>query len=173
MSTHPRHLALHPRGNSARGGFTIVEVVIAMGIFLIGMSSLLGLLAFGATLTRHAALRGDAAAAIEAVVADLEEGLFPIEEDGTIGDPLPIRDRALPAHPGMIYSATTRTNPEDEREVLVEVHMAWLGQGVRHTKTFTTLLLREVPFGERLRRQFVAPPEPEGSVETTEATPGG
>ena len=47
--------------------------------------------------------------------------------------------------------------------------MTWLGQGARHSKTFTTLLLREVPFGERLRRQFVAPPEPEPNPEA----PGG
>ena len=102
---------LRARPGGERSGFTIVEVVVAMGIFLIGMSSLLGLLAFGATLTRHAALRSDAAAAVEAVVADLEERLFPIDEDGEVGDPLPIRDRALPDHPGVVYSATTRTNP--------------------------------------------------------------
>jgi hypothetical protein len=37
----------------------------------------------------------------------------------------------------------------------VDVVVAWTSGGVRRTRAFSALLLREVPFGERLRRQFV------------------
>ena len=36
-------------------GFTILEVLVAMGILLVGMSAILGLLSFGASMTRNAA----------------------------------------------------------------------------------------------------------------------
>ena len=69
-----------------RGGFTIIEVVLAMFILLIGMSSILGLLSFGAALSRTAQLRNQASYAVESIVADLEETMFPLVEleDGTI-----------------------------------------------------------------------------------------
>ncbi|MFT5051518.1 MAG: hypothetical protein ACI8QZ_002937, partial [Chlamydiales bacterium] len=37
----------------------------------------------------------------------------------------------------------------------VDVHLWWQGGGVRRGETFTTILLREVSFGERMRRRFV------------------
>lgn len=153
---------MRPRTRSA--AFTIVEVVIAMGLFLIGMSSVLGLLAFGAALTRNAALESDAASAAEGVMADLEERLFPLDlVDGewVAGEPAEIVDRPLPSHPGIVYSATAVPNPRGVShpgETLVykvDVTLTWKNGGQRRTRSFTTLMLREVPFGERLRRLFL------------------
>jgi type II secretory pathway pseudopilin PulG len=148
----------------ARAGFTIIEVVVAMGLFLLGMSSVLGLLAFGAALTRTAALRNDAAAAIETVMADLEEQIFPLVEEGgvmSVGLPQPIVDRTLPDRPDVSYSATATPDPAQKDypggalEYRIDVTMAWKSAGQSKQKKFTTLLLREIPFSERLRRQFV------------------
>ena len=153
------------RQSAHDSGFTIIEVVIAMGLFLIGISSILGLLAFGATMTRTAALRTDAASAAEAVLADLEERLFPlVEEDGELvaGAPAPIVDRPLPERPDVVYSATPVPNPAgiahpgETLEYRVDVVVAWTSGGVRRTRAFSALLLRQVPFGERMRRMFVA-----------------
>lgn len=141
---------------ASSGGFTLIEVVLSMGILVMGMSVLLSLLTFGAALTRSAALRTRASTVIEAVIADLEESLFPLEDDGTVGDPPErIRDRPVPGAVGAVYSATTRPNPDDFYEYAVLVQVSWESEGVRRTKTFETLLLREVPFGERMRRMFV------------------
>jgi prepilin-type N-terminal cleavage/methylation domain-containing protein len=158
------------RAATRQAGFTIIEVVIAMGLFLIGMSSVLGLLAFGAALTRNAALASDAAAAAEGVMADLEERLFPlvlVDGEWVAGEPLAIVDRPLPSHPGIVYSATAVPDPagvsrsSDTLEYKVDVTLTWRNSGQRRTRTFTTLMLREVPFGERLRRLFVeSSPDP-------------
>lgn len=137
------------------GGFTILEVVLAMGILVMGMSVLLSLLTFGAALTRTAALRTTASTAIEAVVADLEESLFPLAPDGSAGEPRVITDRRVPGAPGVVYSATARPNPDHELEYAVDVEVSWESSGVRRARSFQTLLLREVPFGERMRRRFV------------------
>lgn len=138
-----------------RGGFTILEVVLAMGILVLGATMVLSLLTFGAALARTAALRTTAATTIEAVVADLEGSLFPLLEDGTVGEPRPIQDRPVPGAPGAIYSATVRPNPDQPLEYAVDVEVSWESSGVRRARRFQTLLLREVSFGERMRRRFV------------------
>jgi hypothetical protein len=157
---------------------TIVEVLVAMGILLIGLTAVLGLLTTGAALSRSAALRTTAAAASEAVVADLAETLFPLEDPeavfGGVGEPLDVVERVLPGEPNIVYSARARQNPERPLEYLVEVELAWRSAGVRRVRRFTTLMVRELAFGERLRRRFVeeagasAPPPGEPRAPRTE-----
>ena len=142
---------------SRRSGFTLIEVVLSMGVLVMGMGVLLSLLTFGAALTKSAALRSRASTVIESVMADLEESLFPLDADGGVGEPpAQILDRPVPGVTGVVYSAKTRPNPDDPFEYLVDVDVSWEAEGVRRSKTFQTLLLREVPFGERMRRRFVA-----------------
>ena len=158
---------------SPRAAFTIIEVLAAMAILLVGMSSILGLLAFGAAMSRNAALKSAGAAAVEAVVADLEESLFPLVRDEktgewVVGEPAPIAERPVPGHGGITYSARALPDPLDNYtpggalrwRVDVEIH--WVAAGEQRAKTFSTLLLRQVPFGERLRRELIqrepAPP---------------
>lgn len=148
-----------------RGGFTIVEVVLAMFILLIGMTSILGLLSFGAALSRTAKLRNESAYAVETIVADLEETFFPLVEleDGTlvVGEPEDILDRPVPGRPGLRYSARAVPDPagaafaDGPLIYRVDVEVSWSNQGSKRSTKFRTILLREVPFGERLRRQFV------------------
>jgi len=146
---------------SERAGFTLVEVVLAMGLLVLGMSTILGLLSFGAALSRNAALRSASAAAVEAVVADLEETLFPMQPDGSAGEPQNIEARSVPGHAGLVYDATASPHPDQlgreggPLEYRVDVEMRWRSAGATRKRVFTTLLLREVPFGERLRLQFI------------------
>jgi type II secretory pathway pseudopilin PulG len=158
----------------ARTGFTLVEVVLAMFVLLLGMTSILGLLSFGAALSRTAALRSGAANAIEAVTTDLEETLFPLELDDegdeVAGEPRDVVDHEIPGHPGLVYSTTSLPNPENPLEYRVEVDMKWAVGGTTRSKRFTTLLLREVPFGERLRARVVEGRRPE---KRDDSRPGG
>jgi type II secretory pathway pseudopilin PulG len=149
-----------------RAAFTIVEILVAMMILLIGMSAILGLLSFGAAMTRAAQLRTAASASVEAVVADLEETLFPITRDPTTGDwsvgePPEITDHPVAGYPGVTYTAKAKPDPTEiggpdgalRYDVTVDMH--WTAGGQTRSKTFHTLLLRQVPFGERLRREFI------------------
>ncbi len=148
-----------------RSGFTIVEVVMAMFVLLIGMTSILGLLSFGAALSRTAQLRGEASYAVEAIIADLEETMFPLEVDADgnelAGEPVDVVDRPVPGRPGLVYSARAYADPAGPAMeggpllYRVDVEISWSTQGAKRSRTFKTLLLREVPFGERLRRKFV------------------
>ena len=154
-------------GPAARtGGFTLLEVLLAMAVMLLGVSMLLGLLTFGAALSRAAALRGKASTTVEAVVQDLEENLFTLLEDGTAGAPRPIVDRPVPGAKGVVYTARAEPITASEavavgsevlhREYLVDIDVRWTTGGVQRTTTWRTVLLREVPFGERMRRRFLA-----------------
>lgn len=143
----------------SRAGFTLIEVLLAMALLLFGMASILGLLSFGAGLARTAALRGASADAIESVMTDLEERLFPLTRneagDEVVGEPKERVDEPVPGHPGLSYSTRSLPNPENPLEYRVDVEIRWTVSGTTRTKTFTTLLLRQIPFGERLRRDFV------------------
>jgi len=164
-----RTTAGEPARPASRGGFTILEVVLAMGILVLGMTVILSLLTFGAALTRTAALRTAASTAIEAVIGDLEESLFPLQDDGTVGEPRQIEGRAVPNAPGVIYSARARPNPDNALEYAVDIDLSWETSGVRRAKSFQTLLLRELPFGERMRRRFIAErPEQDFAPATTD-----
>lgn len=146
----------------ARAGFTLLEVVLAIGVLTLGMGALLGMLTFGAALTKTAALRAASAAALESVMADLEVGLFPLEEDGRVGDPIVIEERPLPGELAIVYSARAtpleegpRTPQGDPLEYRLDLTMSWTAGGGQRSKTYTTIVLREVPFGERMRRRFL------------------
>ena len=140
---------------------------MAMFVLLIGMTSILGLLSFGAALSRTAQLRTEASYAVEAIIADLEETMFPLEEDAegneVVGEPIDIVGQQVPGRPGLLYSA--RAYPDPAGSALpggpllyrVDVEISWSTEGAKRSRKFQTLLLREVPFGERLRRKFVQP----------------
>jgi prepilin-type N-terminal cleavage/methylation domain-containing protein len=135
-------------------GFTIVEVVLAMGILLLGSAAIIGFLTFGSATARHAQLRTQTAAAVEAVVGDLDRNLFPYE-DGELGPPIVIEKRPVPGVPGVVYSATAVPNPDLPREYRVDVEVRWESAGIQRSKSWSMLKMQEIPFGERLRREFI------------------
>lgn len=146
---------------SAKSGFTIVEVVIAMGILLVGATAILSMLTFGASLTRAAQLRTQAATAVEAVRADIEANMFPYdlksdgeegESGGEVGAPESFFDRPVPGLPLVVYTAIPTENPELPREYRVDVDITWTTGGVDRNKQITWIMLQEIPFGERMRR---------------------
>ncbi len=161
-----------PRAERQQAGFTIVEVVLAMGVLMIGMSVILTLLTFGAGMSRNSQLRAESAAVVEAVVADLEEGLFPLDEQGVVGEPAAILDRLVPGHDDLYYTATAVPDPSRLDDLAlagqpgihlaggpvpyrVDVQLSWRSRGDKKRRSFTVLIMREVPFGARLRRLFV------------------
>jgi hypothetical protein len=155
-------LRRRPRALAASAAFTIVEVVLALGILALGASVLLWLLSFGASLATSASLRADAASVLPAIVADLEERLFTLAPDGAVGEPRSIVDQPVPGHPRLTYSATASPLVEFDATVdplppihEVSIDLTWTRSGRRRTVTFETLLAQQVPFGARLRRRIV------------------
>lgn len=147
-----------------RAGFTLIEVMLAAGLLVVGMSMILGVFNFGSAMSRTAELRSLASGTVEAVMHDLGETLFPLLEDGNVGAPLPIADRPVPGRPGVVYSVTAKghlpsVDPDETglgaglpREYIVEIQVRWQTSGVKKSETWSTIMLREVPFGARMRK---------------------
>ncbi|MEM9800512.1 MAG: hypothetical protein AAGA20_09300 [Planctomycetota bacterium] len=150
-----------PLRSRSRGGFTLLEVLLAAGLLVAGMSMILGVFNFGSALTRTAELRSVTAGGVEALIHDLEENLFELRDDGTAGPPQVIDDRPVPGRPGVLYSVEAVGNPETiaadglPMEYVVDVSVRWQAAGINRSETWTTIMLREVPFGARMRRRFV------------------
>ncbi|MFT7667365.1 MAG: hypothetical protein ACI8X5_000044 [Planctomycetota bacterium] len=136
------------------GGFTIIEVVMAMGILLIGSTAIIAFLTFGSATARHAQLRTQAASAVESIVGELDRHLFPYE-NGELGEPRSIKDRPVPGVPGVVYSAKAFANPDNPREYRVDIELSWESAGMQRGKKWSMLKIKELPFGERLRREFI------------------
>ncbi len=154
-------------GTSGAAGFTLIEVLLAAGLLAVGMSMILGLFNFGSALSRTAELRSISTGTIEALFHDLEESLFPIDGNGFAGEPVLFEDRPVPGLPGVAYSVDAVPNLDSlaivdgeavglPREYHVTVRVRWQSSGVKRAESWSTILLREVPFGVRMRRRFVA-----------------
>jgi type II secretory pathway pseudopilin PulG len=143
------------RSRSKRSAFTLVEMMIAMGILVIGVTSVLGLLAFGAALQRTAERRSETALAAEQVIADLRE-LFVVKEDGSLSEPASSTlDRPVPGHPNLTAHVEVKKNPALDTEYFATVQIQWKERGKLRSEVFRTILEREAPFGWRVQRERV------------------
>jgi prepilin-type N-terminal cleavage/methylation domain-containing protein len=61
---------------SQRSGFTIIEVVIAIAIFMFGISALLGLFHVGGNFEQQARVNAELAPAIEPLISDIQRTAF-------------------------------------------------------------------------------------------------
>jgi len=146
---------------AARRGLTLIEVVLALAILAVGLTSVLALFSFGAGIASNANLQAEAASSLDFIVADLEERLFLQDENGRWLEPRPIENAPVPGNERLAYSAKPARDPRgslgEGRPVLyrVDIEITWRSQGVDRAVDARVLLPQQIPFGERLRRQFV------------------
>ncbi len=145
------HSTLDPNG---RAGFTIVEVLLAMFILLMGSVAIIAFLTFGGATARHAQLRTQAASAVAAVVSDIDRTIFPYA-DGELGEPVDIQGRPVPGTRGVVYNAKAFQNPRLDSEYRIDIEMTWESAGMKRSKSWSMLRIKELSFGERLRREFI------------------
>lgn len=161
----------HSFQRGAKAGFTIIEVLMAMFILLLGATAIIGFLTFGSATVRHAQLRTQATSAVESIVAEIDRHLFPYE-NGELGEPRLLEDRPVPGVDGVVYTAKAVQNPDNQREYRVDIEMRWESAGVKRSKKWSMLKIREVPFGERLRREFIEGSGGFKDTSKTEEDPG-
>src|SRR5688500_11463299 len=81
------------RGEARNGGFTLIEVLAAILVLSIGITSLLAVMGTGLTTHRESDLRVQASDAVRLVEADLLSRLF--AGDQTAADPRDLEDVPL------------------------------------------------------------------------------
>ncbi len=154
------------KSSQGSAGFTLIEVMLAMGILALGMTAVLGLFTFGAALTQASVLRTQSATAIETITHELPGRLFPADETGLPAVPagdgrIALEDQSIPGLPALRYRALAvpvQGGPLAEDggplEYDVEVEVFFHQQGVRRARTFHTRLLRERSFAQRMRSRL-------------------
>ncbi|MBL4771410.1 MAG: prepilin-type N-terminal cleavage/methylation domain-containing protein [Planctomycetes bacterium] len=144
-----------------KSGFTLIEVILAVGILALGMTSVLGLFTFGAALTQSAALRTQSAGMIESITADLEVRLFPAGEDGMPSEPVDLVDQRVPGVERARYnvvSTPVEGGPLAEDggplEYEVRIKVFFETRGVQRSRTYEIRLLRQRSFATRMRQRL-------------------
>jgi prepilin-type N-terminal cleavage/methylation domain-containing protein len=127
-----------------RRGFTLIEVLIAIGILAIGISAVLFLFAMGARSHKQALDRTRAALLADAVVNGLQAE-FPSFSDPT--KPQPITKATRPDFPGYHYNVTFTPLYGQTNYYKVSVVVAWGDPNAppdpRASETYDTVLQRK------------------------------
>ncbi len=132
-------------------GFTLVEMMVAMGILVMGVTSTIGLLTVAVSTRYSAELRSRAALVADQVLQDVEENVLARDEGReleipTMG-PVPVEGSF-----GMSYTVGFTVDPEHPNLVLAEVRVGWREQGAELEQVFRRILPRQQPFRERVLR---------------------
>lgn len=141
--------------SSQVAGFTLAEMLAALGILLVGIMALIG------SLSSSVAQRRTTDARL-AAVALCEQALHRIRHEGIVRSvdaesdlDLEIRnfeDQTAPGFDGMTWSATAVID-EDRPDIwMVRVAVRWLEEGEDATEEFLRVLPRNLTLGRRVRR---------------------
>lgn len=146
-------------GSGSERGFTLLELLVAMGILVFGATTLIGALSVGVGTRRGTEMRARAVLVADQVLHDLEQrvlGQHPLPPDWQTAAELEMPAEAsttLDGFPGMRYSVEFTTSSERPDIVLATVRIAWRDQGEDQGQEFKRLMLRSVPLTQRVEGQ--------------------
>lgn len=134
-----------------QAGFTLVEMMVALGILVMGMTSLIGLFTTAVSTRYSAELRSRAAAVAEEVLRDIQENVL-ARDDGQEPEIPSLGPQPVEGMPAMRYSVDFIIDPQQPDLVMAEVRIGWREQGAELEQVFRRILPREQPFRERVLR---------------------
>lgn len=145
----PRRIA------AGQTGFTLAEMLAALGILLVGVTALLGALSASVAQRRTTEARLSAAALCEYALHRIqEEAVRPRADAQTELDLelVPLEDRSAPGFPGMKWSAVVVQDDQRPDVWLVRLQVNWLEEGESVGEEFLRVLPRQRPLAARVRR---------------------
>lgn len=146
--------AAHP-ARAAQGGFTLAEMLAALGILLLGITALIGALSSTIAQRRTTDARLAAAALCEEALHRLQTEAVRVADKGESTLDLELAtlpEQTAPGFPGMTWTARAIGDPNRPDVWLIELQVHWLEVGEPSVETFWRVLPRQLPFGERVRR---------------------
>lgn len=159
---------------SRRAGFTLLEIIVALGVLAVGATAAFALLVAAASAGRRAEHEVNAALLADTVIDDLKADVgldldlsdLPLASDVLAeqqqrGDALPgapaapnpetryvRRDAVSPSYPDYKYDVAITPIPgpvpDQPWEFLIEVDVRWSDQGQRRNALFSAVLVRTV-----------------------------
>lgn len=147
-----------------RAGFTLMEMLVAFALLLIGLTTIIGLMSAGTAAHHNASARDRAAQALAAARLSVEEDLFTVDAAGSVSTrPRVVLDNRITV-PGFSRPLTVRvlvpgTDQPGWREsetvpgeFIGEVEVSWQERGRVRSLTFPWIAVREIPYMEAVQR---------------------
>lgn len=137
------------------GGFTLAEMLAALGILLFGITALIGALSSSVSQRRSTDARLAAAALADEIVHSLQfeaMRLRPDAESDLDVEFATLSDQTAPNFPGMNWSVTTTKDDDRPDLCLLRIRVSWLEEGEDTGVDFLRVLPRQLPLGRRVQR---------------------
>jgi prepilin-type N-terminal cleavage/methylation domain-containing protein len=143
-----------PLGPSAgAGGFTLVEMLAALAILLIGVTTLLSSLGDSIALRRSTDARLQVAQAIDELVVHVQQAGLARRAGGETDLDLELAvPAAITLLGGIDCKLHVEANPERLDLLLLHVEASWLDQGELVREEFLRVLRKELPLAVRIQR---------------------
>jgi len=136
-------------------GFTLAEMLAALGILLFGITALIGALSSSVAQRRTTDARLEATALCDVALHRLQyEGVRRTEGGATDLDLelAPLQNQTSSGFAGMTWSATTSQDVNRPDVWLVRLEIRWLEDGDDAAEVFYRVLPRQLPLGARVLR---------------------
>ncbi|MBL9078622.1 MAG: type II secretion system protein [Planctomycetes bacterium] len=136
-------------------GFTLAEMLAALGILLFGVTALLGALSSSVAQRRTTDARLATSALCDLAVARLQQEAVRRRADGATDLDLelaPLEDQTAPGFPGMTWSARAVVDDTRPDVWLIRLEIRWLEEGDEVTEEFLRVLPRQLPLRARVLR---------------------
>ena len=134
-------------------GFTLIEMMVALAILLVGFLSLLAAMTAGAGLRRGADARIEASLLAEEVLHRLRSESFATADGASVLETEPKELQGTAENfPGMRWTTSFKKAEERPDLVLATVTVRWMEEGDFVQQEFNALLPRQEPLGVRVER---------------------
>lgn len=140
---------------SPAAGFTLAEMLAALGILLFGVTALIGALSSSVAQRRTTDARLETAAAVEHALHRIQYEAMRRRQDAASDLDLELatlQDQTAPGFPGMTWSAEAIADPDRPDVCLVRLELSWLEEGEPVGEVFFRVLPRQLPLGARVLR---------------------
>ncbi len=137
------------RTQARASGFTLIEVLLAMGLFLLGITALLGMFQFGGGMEHAARTHAELAPAIEPLVARLKKDAWLLDASGNANELRNYFDQPVPGAPAFLYALEVEAVGDNPFLRKANLHF-YRKDPERIEARVSFLLPRQVPVDRRL-----------------------
>ncbi len=148
-------MAERPVRSKGVGGFTLVEMLVAMGILMFGITSLIGLLSLGVSTRRTSELRNQSVHAVDEVIHHVREQVIPLQTFDENDVPVPLEAVTLDpvaGYPRLRARVDFRYDESHPHLVLLDVHLTWMEEGAIVGERFRRVIESYDGFSRRVGR---------------------
>jgi pilin/secretion family protein with methylation motif len=134
---------------TSRYGFTLIEVMLAMGLFMFGISALLGMFQFGGGMESAARTHSELAPAIQPLVRQIQAEAWMLDSSGVANELRVYFDQPVPGAPEFLYALDVQDAAESPNLRLARLTF-YRKDFERVEASVSFLLTRRIPLARRL-----------------------